>query len=155
MVNPMPESIPAVCLRFLILGLFLYVSVVNAATISVKTDRDPVLQNESFMILFESEGSLDDDPDFAPLEQDFQILSRQNSTNMSIMNGRISNRTQNSSRWRARMIRPPMNSNRRQSSGCVESLMIREDCCEENSNISISNGPWNRPPVANHGETDA
>ena len=90
MVNPMPES-PAVILRFLIIWLFLPVSAVNAATISVKTDRDPVLQNESFMILFESEGSLDDDPDFAPLEQDFQILSRQNSTNMSIMNGRISN----------------------------------------------------------------
>ena len=62
----------------------------QAATITVTTDRDTVGLNESFMMIFESKGSVDGDPDFSPLNKDFQILSRNSSSNMSIVNGKIS-----------------------------------------------------------------
>jgi hypothetical protein len=63
---------------------------VQAVTITVKTDRSNVGLNESFTMVFESDGSVDDDPDFSPLNKDFQILSRNTSSNMSIVNGKIS-----------------------------------------------------------------
>jgi hypothetical protein len=62
---------------------------VQAATITVKSDRSNVGLNESFTLVFESDGSVDDDPDFSPLNKDFQILSRNTSSNMSIVNGKI------------------------------------------------------------------
>lgn len=62
----------------------------SAATISVKTDRQDVGLNESFLMVFESDSSVDDDPDFSALNTDFQILSRSSSSNMSIVNGKIS-----------------------------------------------------------------
>ncbi|NNE37614.1 MAG: protein BatD, partial [Gammaproteobacteria bacterium] len=67
----------------------------QAATINVKTDRNPVSLNESFQIIFEAEGDLDGDPDFSPLENDFQVLSTVQSSNFSVVNGRISS----SKRW--------------------------------------------------------
>ena len=63
---------------------------VSATNISVTTDRQDVGLNESFVMIFESDGSVDDDPDFSPLQEDFQILSRSSSSNMSIVNGKIS-----------------------------------------------------------------
>ena len=44
---------------------------VQAATITVKSDRSNVGLNESFTLVFESDGSVDDDPDFSSLEQRF------------------------------------------------------------------------------------
>lgn len=61
-----------------------------AANITVTTDRNPVGLNESFTIIFESDGSVDSDPDFSPLNKDFQVLSRNSSSNMTITNGKIS-----------------------------------------------------------------
>ncbi len=63
-------------------------SPVNAATIQVTSDRDPVGLNESFQLVYESSDSPDDDPDFAPLEQYLDILNRSQSSNVSIINGR-------------------------------------------------------------------
>ena len=62
----------------------------QAATITVTTDRASVGLNESFMMTFESDSSVDSDPDFSPLNKDFQILSRNSSSNLSIVNGKIS-----------------------------------------------------------------
>lgn len=67
-----------------------------AANISVMTDRDPVSLHESFEMIFEADGSVDDDPDFSPLNRDFQVLSTGVSSNMSIVNGHISTTKQ----WR-------------------------------------------------------
>ena len=67
-----------------------------AANITVMTDRDPVSLHESFEMIFEADGSVDDDPDFSPLNKDFQVLSTGVSSNMSIVNGRISTTKQ----WR-------------------------------------------------------
>jgi len=60
-----------------------------AANISVTTDSKLVIMNESFQIIFESDASVDDDPDFSPLSKDFKILSTGTSSNMNIVNGRI------------------------------------------------------------------
>lgn len=67
-----------------------------AANIVVMTDRDPVPLHESFEMIFEADGSVDDDPDFSPLNKDFQVLSTGVSSNMSIVNGHISTTKQ----WR-------------------------------------------------------
>ncbi len=72
-----------------------FLSVTQAATINVRTDRNPVSLNESFQIIFEAEGDLDGEPDFSPLENDFQVLSTVQSSNFSVINGRISS----SKRW--------------------------------------------------------
>jgi hypothetical protein len=61
-----------------------------AATISVKADRDPVALNESFRIIFTAEGSLDGEPDFGPLNKDLQLLGTGQSSQFSMVNGKVS-----------------------------------------------------------------
>lgn len=61
----------------------------HAATITARTDRNPVQMNESISLKFEATGSVDDDPDFSPLEKDFDIINQSQSSNISIINGSI------------------------------------------------------------------
>ena len=61
-----------------------------AATISVKTDRDPVALNESFRVIFTVEGSQDEEPDFGPLNKDLQLLGTGQSSQLSMVNGKVS-----------------------------------------------------------------
>ena len=61
-----------------------------AADISVRTDRNPVALSESFQIVFEADGNVDGDPDFSPLERDFDIISTSQSSRISIVNGNSS-----------------------------------------------------------------
>ena len=77
-----------------------YAGFSGAASITVKTDRNPVVLQESFQLIFEADAKVDDDPDFLPLNKDFQILSTSTSTNMSIANAKI-NRTK---QWRLTML---------------------------------------------------
>ncbi|MDD5580386.1 MAG: BatD family protein [Methylobacter sp.] len=63
---------------------------VLAAEIKVSVDRNPVNVDESFQIIFTATESPDDDPDFSPLEQDFDILSQSKSSNSSWINGKSS-----------------------------------------------------------------
>lgn len=74
----------------LILSLFclVFTSTANAASIQVSVDRNPVGLNESFQLVYESQDSPDDDPDFSPLEKYLDILNRSQSSNVSIINGR-------------------------------------------------------------------
>ena len=65
-----------------------------AATITAMVDRDPVRLDESFTLVFDAEGSVDADPDFRLLERDFDVLHRSQSTNMSFINGQVSNTRQ-------------------------------------------------------------
>ena len=69
----------------LLLALFTHLSV--AAEIVAHTDRADVGMNESFTLVFEATGSIDDDPDFTPLQKDFDILNTEQSSNISIING--------------------------------------------------------------------
>ncbi|MBF8270605.1 MAG: Protein BatD, partial [Gammaproteobacteria bacterium] len=74
----------------LFLCALLMAPVTYAVTITVTADRDPAVLNESFVLTFESDDDVDDDPDFSPLNRDFQVLSTGESSNMSIINGRVS-----------------------------------------------------------------
>lgn len=90
-----------VCSLFLIIiGGLLASPHSYAANIGVMTDRDPVALHESFEMIFEANGSVDDDPDFSPLNRDFQVLSTGVSSNMSIVNGKISSTKQ----WRLSLM---------------------------------------------------
>jgi len=79
-------------IRFLLINLFVLLimlpALVSAASIQVKTDRNPVSLNESFQLIYASSESVDDDPDFGPLEKYLDILNRSQSSNISIVNGR-------------------------------------------------------------------
>lgn len=61
-----------------------------AADIQVRTDRNPVSLNESFRLIYETTGSVDDDPDFAPLTQYLDILNRNQHSSFSFNNGNYS-----------------------------------------------------------------
>ena len=81
---------------FRILFLFLaFCCGLAQAAVTVSVDRNPVRVNESFQLYFESDGSVDGDPDFSPLQQYFQILNRSQSNNISIINGKY----QRSLKW--------------------------------------------------------
>ena len=82
--------------RTLILLCFALLSFSSlAANITVQVDRDPVTINESFKIIFEADDSVSDTPDFTPLKKDFEILSRNQSSNMQFINGSVTRQT----RW--------------------------------------------------------
>ncbi|MDH5300400.1 MAG: BatD family protein [Gammaproteobacteria bacterium] len=82
-------------LRNLLLIFSLVVGVAQAASIEVSVDRNPVQLNESFSLIFQASSDVDDDPDFTPLQKDFDILSQGKSSNVQIINGSMSRQT----RW--------------------------------------------------------
>jgi hypothetical protein len=59
-----------------------------AANINVSTDRNPVRLNESFHIVFETEGNFSGNPKFDPLKTDFDILNQSQNSQINIINGR-------------------------------------------------------------------
>ncbi len=76
---------------WLFLCLLIFSGVFNvayAARLKVTLDRDVVSLNDSFTIFFQAVGSVDDDPDFSPLEKDFSIIGKQKRSNFSIINGK-------------------------------------------------------------------
>jgi hypothetical protein len=77
-------------LLFLLLLSSFAPSYAVAAQISVSFDRNPVSVDESFQIIFTANDTPDNDPDFSPLEQDFEILGQTQSSNSSWINGRSS-----------------------------------------------------------------
>jgi len=70
-----------------ILFLIFPISYSWAATITAQVDRNPVSLDETFNLFFEADDSPDDDPDFSPLENDFEIISQSQGSNISIING--------------------------------------------------------------------
>ena len=75
--------------RCLIVLLLLLTTSAEAA-ISVSVDRPSISQDESFYLEFSSDSNVDDDPDFSPLNKDFQIINQSSSSSMRIVNGRVS-----------------------------------------------------------------
>jgi hypothetical protein len=65
-------------------------NVFAAAQISVSFDRSQVSLDESFQIIFTANDTPDSDPDFSPLEQNFEILGQSQSSNSSWINGQSS-----------------------------------------------------------------
>lgn len=75
---------------FFILFLLLFNAVVFAEDVSVNVSRREVGANESFTVEFSSGQKMNEQPDFAPLENDFDILSNSQGYHTSIINGVIS-----------------------------------------------------------------
>lgn len=74
--------------RFLIINLLLLISIqVSAADIQVSVDRNPVNINDSFQITFTASEEPDANPDFSPLQNNFEIIDQQRSSNASWVNG--------------------------------------------------------------------
>lgn len=65
-----------------------------AAIVQVHTDRDPVRLNESFQIIFDVDEQSNASPDFSPLQTDFEILGNTQSSNVRMINGKVSSQTQ-------------------------------------------------------------
>lgn len=63
-----------------------------AAEITARVDRSRVAEGESITLNLEVNGSADGTPDFTPLEKDFDILSRNKSSSMQIINGKVSSK---------------------------------------------------------------
>jgi hypothetical protein len=84
-----PKTLPVILLSLLALTL------PATAAVTVSVDRDPVGLEESFQITFEADSTLAEDPDFGPLEKDFDILSTGRASNIQIGGGHYSATT----RW--------------------------------------------------------
>jgi hypothetical protein len=63
-----------------------------AAQINVAVDRNPIAMTDSFQLTFSTSTSPDDDPNFTPLQTDFDIINQQKSSQLSWVNG-TSNRS--------------------------------------------------------------
>lgn len=57
------------------------------SSVKVTIDRDVVHINESFQLYFEIDASVNSSPDFSPLEKNFDILGRSQSTSINMVNG--------------------------------------------------------------------
>jgi len=70
-----------------IMLLILFSVSINAAQVDVSVDRNPIAVTDSFQLTFSTTKSPDDDPNFAPLQQDFDIINQQKSSQLSWVNG--------------------------------------------------------------------
>lgn len=61
-----------------------------AVNITVKVSHNPIALDDSFHLIYEADSNVDDDPDFSPIEQNFDILNSSQSTNMRLINGSYS-----------------------------------------------------------------
>lgn len=78
---------------FFLLALSLLFSATSWSAVRVYVDRDPVQVNESFRVTYETDHG-NGDPDFSPLEKDFEILSRSQNSSIQIINGNMSRKAE-------------------------------------------------------------
>jgi hypothetical protein len=72
----------------ILVGWFFTLSTPFAADITVSVDRSPIKVDESFQILFTASEAVDGEPDFSPLEQDFNLLNQSQNSRSSWVNGK-------------------------------------------------------------------
>lgn len=72
--------------------VMLFSASVTAAQIDASVDRNPITLSDSFQLTFTATESPDDDPNFSPLQQDFDIINQQKNSQLSWVNG-STNRT--------------------------------------------------------------
>ncbi len=82
-------------LFFLALMMLFQATNAVSATITAQVSRSQVSIDETFELIFEADGSPDDDPDFTPLEKNLEIFSRSQSQSIKMINGNYSRTT----RW--------------------------------------------------------
>jgi hypothetical protein len=75
-------------------GLLLAAPACAAALIQATPDRNPVRLQESFNLVFSSDEAPDGEPDFSPLEKDFEMQGQSQSSQISINNGGMSKQQQ-------------------------------------------------------------
>jgi hypothetical protein len=100
------------------------------ADITMRIDRDPVSLSDSFQIEFEARGAVDDEPDFHPLERDFQIVGTSQSSRLNIINGR----TSSSKTWTVTVLA------RRTGKLPIPSIAFGRDRSPA-SNVNVTQGP--------------
>ncbi|MCB1621804.1 MAG: protein BatD [Thiothrix sp.] len=84
---------------WLLVCLLLQVTLVSAA-VSVTPDRNPVGLGEEFELEFVATGGNPGNPDFSPLNQDFQVVGTSTSQNFSMVNGSFSQQVV----WKVRLF---------------------------------------------------
>ena len=62
-------------------------------SVRLRVEPDPPSADQSFNLIFEARGDVDADPDFKPLDADFEILGHNQQTSLEIVNGRRSRST--------------------------------------------------------------
>jgi hypothetical protein len=72
----------------------LFSSWAMAATVTASVDRNPVALGDPVTLTFSADGVVAGEPDFAPLQQDFEIRGRSQSNSFSMVNGVSSVRTE-------------------------------------------------------------
>ncbi len=77
-------------MRLILLCLLLFVPIWANAAATASLDQHIANFGESVLLTITTEGGTDDDPDFSPLNQSFEILNQSHSSNYSIINGSFS-----------------------------------------------------------------
>lgn len=75
--------------KLIIILIILIASQFVRAEVMISVDRNPVVSDEAFKLVFETDHKHDGEPDFSPLEQYFTILSSGRRSNTQIVNGDI------------------------------------------------------------------
>ncbi len=88
--TPVPPY-PSPNLSALLAALFCLVFALPAwaTDVQVRASRNQVSIDESFDLVFQAEGALNGEPDFSPLEEQFEILSQHQSQNIQMINSQI------------------------------------------------------------------
>ncbi|HEX5056314.1 MAG TPA: BatD family protein [Gammaproteobacteria bacterium] len=89
------ETLRSITLMLAALMMAVCASAAPAAEITVQTDRGMIRMNEAFTLTFSAKGRVDADPDFSPLEQDFEVAGTSQNSSFTIMNGQA----ESSSNW--------------------------------------------------------
>ena len=76
--------------KILIAVFFMLIAGYASAAITVSVDRNPVVVDESFQLIFKSDEQIRGQPDFSPLKQDLTILNSSSRSNTQIVNGKVS-----------------------------------------------------------------
>lgn len=85
---------PALLLLALIPGL------VSAGSVQTRLSRNPVGLDESFELVFEVRSETSTEPDFSPLQPDFEILERGQNQSVQIINNQVSRKVE----WRLSLL---------------------------------------------------
>jgi hypothetical protein len=91
---PARKTLPNTSPPLLFMLLLLWSPWTLAAQIQAAVDRNPVSLNDSFQIIFTANEEPDGEPDFSPLEKDFSILNKSQSSSYSWTNGKSSKNAQ-------------------------------------------------------------
>ena len=74
--------------RLLLIALLWFVPLwAQSATIIAQLDRNPVAMGDPVALTFTADGMVSGEPDFSPLQQDFEIRGRSQSNSFSMVNG--------------------------------------------------------------------